>query len=392
MKILMLSLGYSSKDIEGTAKHVYYLSHSLAQKGHEVHVITCENGTLPIYENDEGVEVYRISPYKIDTNDFTKWIMQLNFAIVEQAIRLIRKHGMMDVIHAHDWTTAYAVKTLKWSLNIPIISTIHSTEYVRNNGIKTEMQRYISSVEWMLIHESCKVIVFSNYIRNEIKSIFKTPQEKIWIIPNGINTKETKIKFEDFRRDYAEEDEKVILYVGRCIFEQDKQLLINSIYEINKKYNKIKFIISAKDNNIQELKEDIRNIGMENKVLFINYMDDDKKKKLYKISNLVVFLSHYESLEVSVLEAMVAGCPVVVPDNAAFPELVEHQINGMKFIKEIYESLNNNIIQILSDDKFSNSLKKNALKSICEKHKWNKVTNLTLKLYKKVIDEVKNIK
>ncbi|QGU95565.1 glycosyltransferase [Clostridium bovifaecis] len=158
MRILMLSWEYPPNNVGGLSNHVYYLAHGLHKMGHEVYVITCQDGTAPIKENDEGVLVYRVEPYKIETEDFIKWAMQLNFAMIEESIRLIKSQGKIDIIHAHDWLSAYCAKTLKWAYNIPVVCTIHATEYGRNGGIKTDMQRYISSVEWNLTYEAWKVV------------------------------------------------------------------------------------------------------------------------------------------------------------------------------------------------------------------------------------------
>jgi glycosyltransferase involved in cell wall biosynthesis len=146
-------------------------------------------------ENDEGVYIKRVIPYKVDTEDFAKWVMQLNYAIIEEAIRLINSGGKFDIIHAHDWHVVYAAKVIKWSYNIPMVSTIHATEYGRNNGIRTEIQSYIASAEWMLSFESWKIIACSEYMRQQISDIFKCPWEKIWIISNGVNSSDFKIEF-----------------------------------------------------------------------------------------------------------------------------------------------------------------------------------------------------
>ena len=67
MKILMLSLEYPPKGKGGLATHVYNLSKELVKLGHEVDVITLEEGVLPIYENIEGVKVHRVTPCNIAT-------------------------------------------------------------------------------------------------------------------------------------------------------------------------------------------------------------------------------------------------------------------------------------------------------------------------------------
>jgi len=154
MKILMLSWEYPPKSVGGLSTHVYHLAHELVKLGHEIHLITCEAQAAPKQENDNGIFIYRVEPYNIETSDFIKWVMQLNFAIIEVATRLINEKGPFDLIHSHDWLTAFSSKTLKLAHDLPLISTIHAMEYGRNNGLFTEMQKYISATEGMLCFES----------------------------------------------------------------------------------------------------------------------------------------------------------------------------------------------------------------------------------------------
>ena len=187
MKILMLTWEYPPRIVGGIAKVVYDLSKRLIKDGHEVTVVTYKEGEAPYYENDKGVEVYRVDNYMINPNNFIDWIMQLNFNLVAKASEIMNKNGKFDVIHAHDWLVANAAKTLKASYSIPMVATIHATESGRNGGIRDEQQRYINDTEWMLTYEASEVIVNSNYMKNEVQRLFGLPFEKINVIPNGIN-------------------------------------------------------------------------------------------------------------------------------------------------------------------------------------------------------------
>lgn len=391
MKILMLSWEYPPKNVGGLSNHVYYLSHSLANMGHEVHVVTCEEGTAPIKENDNGVLIYRVAPYKIETQDFTKWTMQLNFAMIEECIRLIKDIGMMDIIHAHDWLTAYAAKTLKWAFKIPMVCTIHATEHGRNNGVRTDMQRYISSVEWMLTYESWKVIACSNYMRIQIKDVFSTPWEKIWNIPNGVEPEEFQLEFDnkDFRRKYAKDDEKIVFFVGRHVFEKGVHILIDAVSKIVERYDKVKFIIAGTGPMTEELNDRVLSMRLKDKVLFTGYMDEKSKNKLYKAADVAIFPSLYEPFGIVALEGMAAGCPIVVSDVGGFSEIVEHKVNGMKFIPGLAESLKDNVLELLSNEELAETLKENAYKCVYEKYSWDSVARLTMKMYEQVKDEAK---
>ncbi|MTK12641.1 MAG: glycosyltransferase family 4 protein [Clostridiaceae bacterium] len=391
MKILMLSWEYPPKNIGGLSNHVFYLAQSLNKMGHEIHVITCEEGTAPIEENNNGVFVHRVSPYKIDTNDFAKWVMQLNFSMVEEAIRIITTEGKFDLIHAHDWLSAFSAKTLKCSFKIPTVCTIHATEYGRNGGIRTEMQRYISSTEWLLAYESWKVVACSNYMRQQISDVFSVPWDKIWVIPNGVCLETFNFEFDwlNFRRKYARDDEKIIFYVGRHVFEKGIHLLVEAAHRVVENYNNTKIIIAGTGPMTEELKARVRQMGLESKVQFTGYMSDQDRNKMYRVANAAVFPSLYEPFGIVALEAMAAGCPVIVSDTGGLGEIVEHKVNGLKAINGCVDSLVDNISEILYDENLANSLKKNALSSVHERYTWDKVAEITMDMYKMVKEESK---
>lgn len=140
----MLTWEYPPRIVGGIARVVHDLSKRLIKDGHEVTVVTYrDNADVPEYENDKGVNVYRVDNYMIHPNNFIDWIMQLNFNMLSKATEIINKEGGFDVIHAHDWLVTYAAKSLKNAYDIPIVATIHATEAGRNSGIHDETQRYI---------------------------------------------------------------------------------------------------------------------------------------------------------------------------------------------------------------------------------------------------------
>lgn len=383
MKILMLSWEYPPKNVGGLSSHVYNLAKALARHGNEVHVISCEEGIAPIEEVSNGVHIYRVTPYKIETSDFTKWVMHLNFAMIEECIRIMDKIGKVDLIHAHDWLSAYAAKVLKWSFRIPMLCTIHATEYGRNNGIRTEMQRYISGVEWMLTYESWKVIACSNFMKKQINEIFNISEDKIWVIPNGVDIKDFDIDFDraSFRRKYARENEKIVFYVGRHVYEKGIHLLIDSIPKIADSYNDTKFIIAGTGPMTEELKVKVKNTGLDGRVVFTGYMDDESKNKLFTVSDAAVFPSLYEPFGIVALEAMAAGCPVVVSDTGGLSEIVNHRQNGMKTIYGSAQSIADNVLALLKDRELSEQIKVNGIKTTRELYTWDRVSEITEKLY-----------
>jgi glycogen synthase len=389
LKILMLSWEFPPRCIGGLSTHVYYLSKELRHRGLEVHVITCREDNEPIYEEQEGIFVHRVSPYGIHTEEFTKWVMHLNFAMIEMVIGLITATGKFDIIHAHDWLTAFCARVLRRSYQIPMVSTIHATEYGRNNGLKSDMQKYISSVEGMLADESCKIVACSNYMRNEIIELFKPNWEDIWLIPNGIYEKSVQHKFDsiNYRRNYALDHEKILFFVGRHVFEKGVNILIEALPKILNKYKDLKTVIAGKGPMTEPLRSRVFQLGLNNKVIFTGYISEEDKNRLYRVSDIAIFPSLYEPFGIVALEAMAAGCPVVVSSAGGLGEIVQHKYNGLKTTTGSVESIVDNVIELLNNNDLAMELRKNGYRSVIEDYSWDRSADLTTKMYDLVIEE-----
>ncbi len=388
MKILMLTWEYPPRIVGGIARVVHDLSKRLIKDGHEVTVITYRDGTdVPEYENDKGVNVYRVDNYMIHPNNFIDWILQLNFNLVAKATDVINTEGKFDVIHAHDWLVANAAKTLKNAYNIPIVATIHATESGRNSGIHDDTQRYINDTEWLLTYEASEVIVNSNYMKNELQRLFGLPFEKINVIPNGINLSNfTGIERDyDFRRQYAMDNEKIILYVGRLVYEKGIQNLIAAMPKIINSYHDSKLIIGGRGGMIDELKAEVASLGLNEKVYFTGYLDSKKVQKMYKCADVAVFPSTYEPFGIVALEAMLAGVPTVVSDVGGLNEIVTHGVDGMKSYAGNPNSIADSVIALLYDHQLAANVAKRAKQKVKEQYNWEKIAQDTHFTYEKAI-------
>ena len=387
MKILMLTWEYPPRIVGGIARVVNDLSKRLIKDGHDVTVITYKEGNVPYFEDDKGVKVYRVENFMINPNNFIDWIMQLNFNMIAKANEIMAKEGAFDVIHAHDWLVAYAAKTLKHSYDIPIVSTIHATEAGRNSGIHDETQRYINDTEWLLTYESNEVIVNSNFMKCELQRLFGLPFEKINVVPNGINlTNFSGIERDyDFRRQYARDNEKIILYTGRLVYEKGIQHLISAMPKILSGYNDSKLIIVGKGGMMDELKEQAYRMGIGDKVYFTGYLESKNLLKMYKCADVSVFPSTYEPFGIVALEAMLAGVPTVVSDVGGLNEVVDHGVNGMKCYAGNANSIADSVLTLLYDHQLCDNITKKAKAKVKEEFNWAKIAQETHFTYQKAI-------
>lgn len=386
MKILMLTWEYPPRIVGGIARVVHDLSKRLIKDGHEVTVVTYKEGELSDYENDKGVKVYRVPNFEINPNNFIDWIMQLNFNLVAKASEIITKEGNFDVIHAHDWLVAYAAKTLKNSFGIPLVATIHATEAGRNGGIHDETQRYINDSEWLLTYEASEVIVNSSFMKSDIQRLFGLPYDKINVIPNGLNMTAFSGLEKDysFRRQYAADNEKIILTMGRMVYEKGVQHLIAAMPKILANYHDVKLVVVGKGGMIEDLKAQADALGISQKVYFAGFLNS-RKVPIYQCSDIAVFPSTYEPFGIVALEAMLAGIPTVVSDVGGLGEIVKHGINGMKSYAGNPNSIADSILELLYHPELCANVTKAAKAEVKENYNWTKIAQDTHFTYQKAI-------
>ena len=139
MKVLMMSWEYPPNQVGGLGRHVCHISQALAAAGTEVHVVTPGNTDETTDESGEPV-VHRVVPYNVSAPDFASWVLQLNTAMLQRAITATEDYGPFDLVHAHDWLSAFASRAYKHAFRLPLVATIHATEAGRNAGIHNRQQ------------------------------------------------------------------------------------------------------------------------------------------------------------------------------------------------------------------------------------------------------------
>lgn len=384
----MLSWEYPPRIIGGISRHVYDISNALSASGIKVDVITWEHEEAPTCEQNGNLTVHRVPVESGD--DFVQQIHALNHATEKKASELLTD-GMPNepiVVHAHDWLSGFAGKAIKYRYHIPLVATIHATEHGRNQGIHTDLQRYIHGVEWELCYEAWRVICCSNFMKDEISKVLEVPYDKLDVIPNGVDASKFNIEFdrEAFRSWVAAPNERIIFFVGRMVSEKGVQVLIQSIPEILPAYNDVRFVIVGGGNH-SHLEELAGKLGVGDKIFFTGYVDDDTLYKLYKVADIAIYPSLYEPFGIVALEAMAAGVPVVVSDVGGFREVVDHGVTGLTTWVDNPDSLAWAILYLLKNPYSARMMAKNAYRKASEQYNWANIARQTASVYDRVWEE-----
>jgi glycosyltransferase involved in cell wall biosynthesis len=388
---MMLSWEFPPRVIGGISPHVFFLSKSLAKKGVKVHVVTCDFPGAPAHEVIEGVEVHRIDSYKNPAPDFATWVYLMNLNMQKEAAAIVNKlANKIDVFHAHDWLVATSGIGLKHVFRKPLLVTIHSTEIGRRDGIHTDTEKMINETEAWLTYEAWKVICCSDYMVSHVRWAFGLPEDKLVMTPNGVNTniykRIEKEDHESFRTKFALPEERIVLYVGRLVYEKGIHVLINAVPKVLQKVN-AKFIIVGSGYMKEQLLNIVRSMKLEHKVLFAGFVDDKTLLRLQKCADVSVVPSLFEPFGIVALEAMAAKSPVAVSDTGGLSEIVDHDLTGFKAYPNNPDSLAWGITKILLDENYKNHIVGNAYRKVQEKFNWEKIAQQTKRIYKTVLGE-----
>jgi len=225
---------------------------------------------------------------------------------------------------------------------------------------------------------------------SHVKWAFGIPDDKLAMVPNGVNTqvyeKLQRRNLVAFRRKFALPQERIVLYVGRLVYEKGVQILINAVPKVLEKAD-TKFVIVGSGYMKEQLSKIVKNMGLEHKVLFTGFVDEESLAKLQICADASVVPSLFEPFGIVALEAMAAKSPVVVSDTGGLSEIVDHNLTGVKVYPNNAESLAWGITKILLDEKFRKQIRRKAYKKIREKYNWDKIAQQTKTMYEAVLGE-----
>ncbi|HTQ10101.1 MAG TPA: glycosyltransferase family 4 protein, partial [Fimbriimonadaceae bacterium] len=251
MRVIMLSWEYPPRVVGGISPHVHDLSQQLQAKGIEVHVVTKATPNAPDEETQpSGVQVHRVHLAE-QPNDFLHEIQLLNDATEERVREMLenwRPGGEPTIFHAHDWLSLDAARELKYEYKLPIVATIHATEWGRHGGIHGATSKYIHEQEYWLTYEAWRIIVCSEFMKSDVHRYFDSPLDKIDVIYNGVDAGKFEFEWSEadrraHRAKLALPEEKIVMYVGRFVREKGIQVLLNAASVILAQEPNTKFLI-----------------------------------------------------------------------------------------------------------------------------------------------------
>ena len=352
-RALILSWEYPPLIEGGLARHVRKLAENLADQGTDVHVLARGREEDPQEAEVGGVLVHRVrEPERPrDLGEFVAWIEHMNSDMLAAGVEAGDRWDF-DVVHGHDWLVASAGDHLAKRFRAPLVTTIHATEFGRHQGwVEHHPQSYIHGVERWMANRAERVITCSAYMREHVADIYGLEERRISVIPNGIDPSELVPvgDLDSLRARFAAPDERLVLLVGRLVYEKGFQLALEALPRLIERLGNVRFLVAGSGTAEHELREQASRLGLDAHGTFLGWIGDDVLHSLYRIADLTVVPSIYEPFGLVALEAMASGCPCLVSDTGGLREVVPHDDVGLRFRSRDPDSLGEMAERLLTD-------------------------------------------
>jgi glycogen(starch) synthase len=382
---LILSWEYPPVIEGGLARHVRKLAEELVAQGTQVEVLTRGRAPSSGSEDQGGVCVHRIPEpsFPRDLDRFLGWVEQMNEDMLAAGRALADERGY-ELVHGHDWLVANAAATLADELEIPYVTTIHATEHGRHQGwVDKPPQSSIHATERWMARRADSVITCSHYMRGHVADIFDIDEGRITVIPNGIDPADLRPvdDLRSLRAQFAAPEEKLVLLVGRLVYEKGFQLALDALPGVIESVQGVRFLVAGSGTHEAELKAQAQRLGLSERGVFLGWIGDDALHSLYRIADLCVVPSLYEPFGLVALEAMASGCPCIVADTGGLREVVPAgERVGLRFNGGDAEHLGVMIERLLVDDALRERLVAEASEHVLS-FDWSDVARRTAVVY-----------
>jgi glycogen synthase len=325
-RVLILSWEYPPVIEGGLARHVRKLAEELVRQGVAVDVLTRGTGDSLESEERAGVAVHRVREprWPRDLERFVGWVERMNEDMLQAGEGLAQEREY-QLVHGHDWLVAHAGVALAERLRVPYLTTIHATEHGRHQGwVQEQPQAHIHATERWMAGRADSVIVCSHYMRGHVADIFDIDESRIAVIPNGIDPRDLRPvgDLEALRAEFAAPHERLVLLVGRLVYEKGFQLALDALPDVIGRVGDVRFLVAGSGTHEAELKAQAQRLGLLEHGAFLGWIGDDALHSLYRIADLCVVPSIYEPFGLVALEAMASGCPCIVADTGGLREVV----------------------------------------------------------------------
>jgi glycosyltransferase involved in cell wall biosynthesis len=254
------------------------------------------------------------------TNIDERWLYRLWYRLrLPLPVQLLT--GSLDLFHSPDFVLPPV------SGGIPTIVTVHDLSFLHYpDTFPPKLVDYLQRVVPWSIGRSTHVLADSVATRDDLVNLWHVPENKISVLYCGVHEQFQPItdseKITTVRAKYNLGESPYILSVGTVQPRKNYKMLIQAFKPVAEKMPHHLIIGGGKGWLYDGMLAEIERLGLNGRVHFIGFVDDEDLPTLYSAAALFVLPSLYEGFGIPLLEAMACGVPIISSNASSLPEVV----------------------------------------------------------------------
>jgi len=298
----------------GAPLHVLQLMEYMVKKGHEVGLVAAPEPRLMEGAKALGVKIF---PNPHFVRPIRPW---KDFRALWPVFRAVRRFDP-DVVHAHSTKAGYAARFACMFLRKRVIFTAHGWAFTE--GRSMWKRQLLALAERLAAEATARIICVSEHDRNLALRWKVARPEQLVVIRNGIDPQPfLEADGASLRREQGLEKATVLTFVGRLAPPKDLLTLLEAL----KKLPEAVLLLIGDGELRPQVERSIRELGLVDRARLLGQRSDIPR--ILAASDMFVLSSRWEGLPYTIIEAMMAGLPVVATRVGGVSELVEDGVTG----------------------------------------------------------------
>jgi glycosyltransferase involved in cell wall biosynthesis len=256
--------------------------------------------------------------------------------------RLLWEHYKtpFDILHCHSaYPHGYVAAAFSNLTGVPVVVTPHGpTDIMREDQIRQNpiLEKRMAKG----LRTAAGITAISRDILKEILSVGGIPEDKVRIIPNGINLADFK-NVEAVSLGYP-----YIFAMGRMVHQKGFDHLIRAFVHVAEKEPNLSLLLAGEGVLRRDYEQLVRDLNLTERIQFLGLVQGSRKIALMKGAEFFVCPSRFEPFGIVVLEALAAGVPVVANPVGGIVDIVEDRIHGVLVDATVPEQLAEAILSL----------------------------------------------
>lgn len=330
-------------DINGVVSSIETLRQKLEEAGHNVYVVCTFPGGISNFKVQKEGNIIRLPGIELKQLYGYAMASPFHFSLINEL-----KELKLDIIHAHtEFGVGIFARFVAKNLNIPLVSTYHTTyedytHYVNPihlDVIDGAAKKAVARLSKMYIDSCVRVISPSVKTKTMLMS-YGVDSSSIKIIPTGLDLKRfnpdnlNQEILEDLSKIYKQENQKLLVYLGRIAAEKSIDLVIRSFSFIKEKGLNLKLLVVGSGPELDNLNKLVEQLNLQNFIQFAGKKSPAEVPYYYGIADGFISASTTETQGMTYIEALASGLPIFARRDDVVKELIDEQMTGFYFDDE----------------------------------------------------------